>query len=237
MRAGPSPRENELLAALPAADYERLRPHLTLVPLPLGKALYEPGSPLRHVYFPVSGVVALLYTMEDGSTAQIAVVGRDGCVGVAILLGDGSTPSRAVVQVAGHAYRASAEVVLAQFRGNGTLSLLLRYVQALMTQMSQTAACNRHHTIEQQLCRWLLLTLDLIDSGEIRITQELIGSLLGVRRTGVTAAARRLMRAGVIEYRRGRIYVPDRGKLRAYACECYAVVRKEIDRLFPRERT
>ena len=232
MRAEPSPRENELLAALPAADYERLRPHLALVPLPLGKVLYEPGSPLRQVYFPVSGVVTLLYTMQDGSTAQIAVIGRDGFVGVAIVLGGGSTPSRAVVQVAGYAYRASAETVLAHFRGGGTVPLLLRYVQALMTQMSQTAACNRHHTVEQQLCRWLLLTLDLMDSDEILITQELLGSLLGVRRTGVTAAARRLIRAGVMEHRRGRIRIPDRGKLQAHACECYAAVRREIDRLF-----
>jgi CRP-like cAMP-binding protein len=227
-----SPAQNHLLAGLSGTDYDRLRPQMQLVPLQLGKALYEPGSPLRHLYFPVAGVVSLLYTMHDGSTAEIAIIGRDGCVGVAVLLGAVSTLSRPVVQIAGHAYQIETAVILDEFHRGGPLQrLILRYVQSLMTQVSQTAVCNRHHTVEQQLCRWLLLTLDRIASNEVRMTQELISNMLGVRRSGVTQAARTLQEAGLIEYRRGHITVLDRGKLEAHACECYAVVRKETDSL------
>jgi CRP-like cAMP-binding protein len=229
------PRENRLLAALPADEYERLLPDLTRVPLALGAALYESGSPLRHVYFPVSGLVSLLYTTEDGHTAEIAVVGNDGCVGVMLLLGGGTmTPSRGVVQIAGQAYRIDAERLRTEFhRGGRTQALLLRYVQALITQITQTAVCNRHHSIEQQLCRWLLLSLDRLPNSEVRVTQELISNMLGVRRSGITLAAKRLHELGLIEYRRGNITVPDRAKLQAHACECYAVVKKEMDRLMP----
>lgn len=227
-----SAKQNHLLAALPAEEYERMHPQMTLVELPLGEVLYESGSQLRHVYFPISGVVSLVYTMHDGDTAEIAVVGNDGVVGVAILLGGGTTPSRAVVQIAGYAYQITSDTILNEFRRAGPMQLLLlRYVQALMTQMSQTAVCNRHHTVERQLCRWLLLSLDRIASNEVSMTQELIGNMLGVRREGVTAAARRLQEAGLIEYRRGHITVPDRTKLEAHGCECYAVVKGEADRL------
>jgi CRP-like cAMP-binding protein len=227
-----SPKQNHLLAALPAVDYERMDSQLTLVQLPLGEVLYESGSQLRNVYFPVSGVVSLVYTMHDGDTAEIAVVGNDGFVGVAILLGGGTTPSRAVVQIAGYAYQIASDTILDEFRRAGSMQLLLlRYVQALMTQMTQTAVCNRHHTVEQQLCRWLLLSLDRIASNEVSMTQELISNMLGVRREGVTVAARRLQEAGLIEYRRGNITVPDRTKLEAHGCECYAVVKEETDRL------
>jgi CRP-like cAMP-binding protein len=230
-----APQDNRLLAALPAADYERLRPHLRLVPLPLGAALCESGSQLRHIYFPVSGLVSLLYTTEDGRTAEIAVVGNDGCVGVMILLGGGGqTPAREVVQIAGYAYRIDSDALLHEFhRGGPTQDLLLRYVQTLMTQISQTAVCNRHHSIEQQLCRWLLLSLDRLPTNEVRMTQHLISNMLGVRRSGIAVATKRLHDAGVIEYRRGNITVPDRAKLLARACECYAVVKKEVDRPGP----
>jgi len=231
-----SPKENYLLAALPAADFERLRGSMTPTALPLGAVLYESGSQMRDCYFPVSGLVSLLYTLEDGGTAEIAVVGNDGCVGVAILLGGGTTPSRAVVQIAGHAYRVKSEAVLAEFRSGGTTEhVLLRYIQSLMTQMSQTAVCNRHHTVEEQLCRWLLLSLDRVPSNKIDMTQELISNMLGVRRVGITEAARKLQAAGLIEYRRGQITVPDRAKLEAHACECYAVVKREMDRLQPQQ--
>ncbi len=226
------PKQNRLLAALPEEDYERLRPYLSLALLPLGKALYEPGAPLRHMYFPVAGVVSLLQITRQGGTAEIAVVGNDGCFGVEILLSSGTAPSRAVVQVAGYAYQASAEPVLAEFhRGAALQAMLLRYVQALMTQISQTAVCNRYHTVEQQLCRWLLLSLDRIDSNQIRMTQQLISTMLGVRRSGVTAAAGRLQESGLIDYRRGHITVPDRRKLEAHVCECYAVIQEETRRL------
>jgi CRP-like cAMP-binding protein len=233
-----SPKQNRLLAALSAADYERIRPQMSLVEMPLGEVLYESGSQLRHVYFPVSGIVSLLYIMENGASAEIAVIGNDGLVGVAILLGGDTTPSRAVVQVAAQAYQISSSAVLAEFhRGGGMQLLILRYIQALMTQMSQTAVCNRHHTVEQQLCRWLLLSLDRLASNEVAMTQELISNMLGVRRSGITEAARNLQQLGLIEYHRGHIRVVDRAKLQAHACECYAVVRKEADRLLDAQMT
>lgn len=229
-----SPLGNHLLAALPAADLARLSPQMEFVPLRLGEVLYESGSQLRHVYFPVSGVVSLLIVTEDGGTAEIAVVGNDGCVGIALLLGGETTLDRAVVQIDGHAYRLPAELVLHEFkRARAVQLLLLRYVQALMTQTAQTAVCNRHHTVEQQLCRWLLLTLDRVRSNDVVMTQELISNMLGVRRSGVTHAARNLQQAGLIAYERGRITVLDRAKLEAHACECYAVVKRETDRLLP----
>jgi len=227
-----SPRQNRLLAALPAEDYERLRPHMTPVELPLGEVVYESGSAQPHVYFPVSGIVSRLYIMENGDSAEIAVVGKDGMVGVSILLGGETTPNRAVVQVAAQAYQISSDVVLGEFRRAGPMHfLILRYVQALMTQMSQTAVCNRHHTVEQQLCRWLLLSLDRLGSNEVAMTQELISNMLGVRRAGITEAARNLQQAGLIEYHRGHIRVLDRARLEAHSCECYAVVKREADRL------
>jgi CRP-like cAMP-binding protein len=205
---------------------------MTFTPLPLGAVLYESSAPIRDVHFPVSGLVSLIYSLEDGGTAEIAVVGNDGCVGVAILLGGETTPSRAIVQIAGSAYRIASETVLAEFRrGGSTGHVLLRYIQSLMTQMAQTAVCNRHHTVEQQLCRWLLLSLDRVPSNRIDMTQDLISNMLGVRRAGITQAASRLQAAGLIEYRRGHITVPDRAKLEAHACECYAVVKRETDRL------
>jgi CRP-like cAMP-binding protein len=229
-----SPLGNHLLAALPAADLARLSPKMEFAALALGETLYESGSHLRHVYFPVSGVVSLLIVTEDGGSAEIAVIGNDGCVGIALLLGGETTLDRAVVQIAGHAYRLPAEVVLGEFkRGAAAQLLLLRYIQALMTQTAQTAVCNRHHTVEQQLCRWLLLTLDRVPSAHVVMTQELISNMLGVRRSGVTQAARNLQHAGLIEYERGHIRVLDRVKLEAHACECYAVVKRETNRLLP----
>lgn len=223
---------NHLLAALPAADFSRMSGQLERVPLKLGDALYESGSQLSHVYFPVSGIVSLIHTLADGGAAEIAVVGRDGCVGIAILLGARTTQSRAVVQVGGFGYRMKAQTALDEFQRCGAIQLLLlRYIQALMTQMMQTAVCNRHHPIEQQLCRWLLLSLDLVDSLEVHMTQELISNMLGVRRSGITQAASKLQRAGLIGYRRGRITVFDRAKLEVHACECYRVVKNEMDRL------
>ncbi|HEX6293351.1 MAG TPA: Crp/Fnr family transcriptional regulator [Herpetosiphonaceae bacterium] len=194
--------------------------------------MYEPGTKMDDVYFPISGVVSLLYVLEDGRTTELAVVGNDGCVGIALLLGGQTTPSEALVQIAGYAYRVRSSVVLAEFRKGGRLSrVLLRYIQALITQMVQTAVCNRHHTLEQQLCRWLLLSLDRVPSDTVSMTQELISNMLGVRRSGVTEAARKLQAAGVIDYSRGQIKVPDRARLEARACECYSVFRKEADRL------
>jgi len=230
-----SPRDNLLLAALPAADYERLLPHLELVPLPLARALYEAGDAQGYVFFPTTSIVSLLYVMENGSSAEIAVVGNDGVVGIALFMGGETTPSRAVVQSAGFAYRLTANVLKTEFGAGGQLQhLLLRYTQALITQMAQTAVCNRHHAVEQQLCRWLLLSLDRLPSNELSMTQELIANMLGVRREGVTEAAGKLQEAGLIEYSRGKITVLDRRKLESQVCECYAVVKREYDRLLPR---
>jgi CRP-like cAMP-binding protein len=228
------PRQNHLLAALPASDYARIVPHLELVPMPLGKVLYESGSELRHVYFPTSSIVSLLYVMEDGASAEIAVVGNDGVIGVALFMGGETTPNRAVVQSAGHAYRLQGKLLKEEFKRFGELHhLLLRYTQALLTQMAQTAVCNRHHTLDQQFCRWLLMSLDRLPSNELVMTQELIANMLGVRREGVTEAAGNVQKAGLINYSRGKITVIDRPGLEARVCECYAVVRKEFARLLP----
>jgi len=227
-----SPKQNRLLAALPAKDYERLLPHLELSPLKLGAALYESGAEQAHVYFPTDSIVSLLYVMQDGSSAEIAVVGKEGMVGIALFMGGETTPSRAVVQSAGYAYRITGERLKKEFEAGGALQhLLLRFTQALITQMAQTAVCNRHHSVEQQLCRWLLLSIDRLPSNELTMTQGLIANMLGVRREGVTEAAGKLQEAGLIRYSRGKISVLDRSKLEARVCECYAVVRRETDRL------
>jgi CRP-like cAMP-binding protein len=229
-----SPRQNRLLAALPAADYERLVPDLELVPLPLGWAVYEAGGKLGYVYFPTNSIISLLYVMKDGASAEIAVTGNDGLVGIALFMGGETTPSRAVVQSAGYGYRLRAAVLKKEFDQGGRLQYLaLRYTQALITQMAQTAVCNRHHSVEQQLCRWLLLSLDRLSSNELSMTQELIANMLGVRREGVTEAAGNLQKSGLIHYSRGHITVLDRSKLEKRVCECYAVVKKEFDRLLP----
>lgn len=227
-----NPKQNRLLAALPSADYSRLLPDLELIPMPLGWAVYEAGGTLGYVYFPTTSIVSLLYVMEDGASAEIAVTGFDGLVGIALFMGGESTPSRAVVQSAGFGYRLRAPVLKREFNLGGELHhLALRYTQALITQMAQTAVCNRHHTLEQQLCRWLLLSLDRLSSSELNMTQELIANMLGVRREGVTEAAGVLQRAGLIQYSRGHISVLDRPKLEQRVCECYAVVKREMDRL------
>ena len=227
-----NPEQNQLLAALPAGDLKRLLPHLEAVKLPLGLVIFESGSKSRHLYFPASGIVSLLYTMENGASTEIAVIGNEGVVGIALFMGGESTPSRAVVQSAGQGYRMKAAVVKAEFERGGPLQqLLLRYTQALIAQMTQTAVCNRHHAVDQQLCRWLLLSLDRLPSNELNMTQELIANMLGVRREGVTEAAGRLQDAGLIRYTRGRITVLDRPKLEKRVCECYAVVKKETQRL------
>jgi CRP-like cAMP-binding protein len=227
-----SPGQNHLLAALPAAEFERLSPHLELVPLPLGDMLYEPGGQLRYAYFPTTAIVSLHYVMESGASAESAGVGNEGMVGIALFMGGNTTPSSAVVQTAGHAYRIEGRLLKQEFDRAGLMQrLLLRYTQALMTQMTQTAACTRHHSVEQQLCRWLLLTLDRAPTRELVITQELIASMLGVRREGITQAAGNLQAAGIIRYRRGHIAVLDRAGLEKHTCECYAVVKKEMDRL------
>ena len=229
-----NPRQNHLLSALPASDYARLEPHLELIPMRLGDVLYEPGVQLRYVYFPTSSIVSLLYVMEDGASAEIAVVGNEGMVGVALFMGGETTPSRAVVQSAGHAYRLKGQTLKEEFRrAAGLQHLLLRYTQALLTQMAQTAVCNRHHSVDQQLCRWLLLSLDRLPTNKLTMTQELIANMLGVRREGVTEAAGKLQAAGLINYSRGHITVLDRPRLEAQACECYQVVKKEFDRLLP----
>ena len=230
------PRKNELLAALPDAAWQRWLPQLEFVDLPLGKVLYESGMKMAHVYFPTTAIVSLLYVMEDGASAEIAVVGREGLVGISLFMGGSSTPSRAVVQSAGKAYRLQASLMMQEFnRAGPVLHLLLRYTQALITQMTQTAVCNRHHSLDQQLCRWLLLSLDRLDGNELRMTQELIANMLGVRREGVTAAAGSLQEAGLISYRRGHITVLNRSALERRTCECYAVVKNEYERLLPRE--
>lgn len=234
MPASHKPKQNHLLAALPAAEYERLLPHLEPVALPRGLVVFESGSKLRHLYFPAGGIVSLLYAMENGASTEIAVIGNEGVVGIALFMGGESTPSRAVVKSAGHGYRLKAAVLKTEFELGGPLQrLLLRYTQALIAQMTQTAVCNRHHSVDQQLCRWLLLSLDRIPSNELAMTQELIASMLGVRREGVTEAAGKLQEAGLIRYRRGHITVLDRPKLEAQVCECYAVVKREMDRLLP----
>ncbi len=232
-KSGPeNPRQNHLLAALPAADYERLLPNLQLVTMSLGMVVYESGGTLGYVYFPTNSIVSLLYVMQDGASAEIAVTGYEGLVGIALFMGGETTPSRAVVQSAGSAYRLKAAFLKKEFDIGGALQhLALRYTQALITQMAQTAVCNRHHSVEQQLCRWLLLSLDRLPTNELIMTQELIANMLGVRREGVTEAAGRLQKAGLIEYSRGRIVVLDRRKLELRVCECYAVVKKEYDRL------
>jgi len=224
--------QNLLLAALPAADFERLAGHLERIPMRVGDMLYEPGEQLQHAYFPVTCIISLHYVMATGASAAVAGVGNEGMVGISLFMGGNTTPSSAVVQTAGVAYRLERRVLKQEFDRPGALhQLLLRYTQALMTQMTQTAVCNRHHTVEQQLCRWLLVTLDRIPSGQIVMTQELVASMLGVRREGVTDAAGRLQEAGVIRYRRGHITVLQRAGLETRACECYEVVRKEFARL------
>lgn len=231
------PRQNHLLAALPTPDFERLQRALKLVTLPLGQVLYESGSRLRQVFFPTTSIVSLLYMMADGASAEIAVVGNEGIIGVSLFMGGETTPSRAVVQSAGYAYQLTGKLLKAEFTRAGAMQhLLLRYTQALLTQMAQTAVCNRHHSLDQQLCRWLLLSLDRLSSNELIMTQELIANMLGVRREGVTQAAGELHRAGLIKYSRGRITVLDRAGLENRTCECYAVVKKECDRLLPAAR-
>ena len=229
------PQQNRLLAALSPDERERICPHLRLVPMPLGEVLYESGDVLRYVYFPTDSIVSLLYVLADGASAEISVVGNEGLIGIALFMGGETTPSRAIVQSAGHAYRLIGQLLKDEFHRNGELQLLLlRYTQALITQMAQTAVCNRHHSVDQQLCRWLLLSLDRLSSTQLTMTQELIANMLGVRREGVTEAAGKLQKLGVIEYTRGQITVLDRPRLEELCCECYAVVRKESDRLLPR---
>jgi CRP-like cAMP-binding protein len=229
-----SPTQNHLLGALDESEREHLFSQLELVPMQLGDVIYESGSALEHVYFPTDCIISLLYVMEDGASAEIAIVGCEGMVGVALFMGGESTPSRAVVQSAGHAYRLSGKLVKEEFVRAGAMQyLLLRYTQALLTQMAQTAVCNRHHSVDQQLCRWLLLSLDRLASNDLTMTQELIANMLGVRREGVTEAAGKLQAAGLIRYSRGHITVLDRPRLEARVCECYAVVKKEFDRLLP----
>ncbi len=228
------PRRNHLLAALPEAEWQRWQSMLEAVELPLGFVLYESGATLTHVYFPTSAIISLLYVMENGSSAEIAVVGNEGIVGISLFMGGESTPSRAVVQSAGRGFRLDAQTMKDEFnRAGPVLHLLLRYTQALITQMAQTAVCNRHHSLDQQLCRWLLLSLDRLEGSELVMTQELIASMLGVRREGVTEAALQLQAAGLIRYSRGRISVLDRPGMERRSCECYAVVKKEYDRLLP----
>lgn len=233
-----SPEQNHLLAALPPSDLARIAPCLEHVRMPLGDALYEAGGPLEHVYFPTTSIVSLLYVMEDGSSAEIAVVGNEGILGISLFMGGETTPSRAVVQSEGDAYRLKAQLLKQEFnRAGPMMQLLLRYTQALITQMAQTAVCNRHHSVDQQLCRWLLLSLDRLSGNDLAMTQELIANMLGVRREGVTEAAGKLRDAGIIEYSRGHIKVLDRRELERRVCECYAVVKREFDRLFSERPT
>jgi CRP-like cAMP-binding protein len=234
MRSPHPSNKNHLLAALPADDYARLLPDLELTPMSLGWPVYESGGPLGYVYFPTTSIVSLLYVMESGASAEIAISGNEGLVGISLFMGGESTPSRAVVQSAGHGYRLKASVLKKEFALGGTLQYLaLRYTQALITQMAQTAVCNRHHSLDQQLCRWLLLSLDRMETNDLVMTQELIANMLGVRREGVTEAAGRLQEAGLIQYSRGHIKVLNRAKLEKRVCECYAVVKREYDRLLP----
>jgi CRP-like cAMP-binding protein len=226
--------QNHLLDALPARDYERIESSLELVDLKLGDVLYESGEKPRYVYFPTTSIISLLYVMEDGASAEIAIVGNEGILGVSLFMGGDTTPSRAIVQSGGQCYRLKSQMLKKEFgRFGPMMRLLLRYTQALITQMSQTAVCNRHHSVDQQLCRWLLLSLDRLQSNDLSMTQELIANMLGVRREGVTEAAGKLQKAGLIEYRRGRISVRDRPGLENRVCECYRVVKTEFDRLLP----
>ena len=232
MSPSDSPIQNHLLAALPVAEFGRLAAHLELAAMKLGDIVYEPGEQLHYAYFPTTAIVSLHYVTESGASAEIAGVGNEGVVGISLFMGGESTPSSAVVQTAGHAYRLERRVLKQEFdRAGPLLRLLLRYTQALITQMTQTAVCNRHHSVQQQLCRWLLVTLDRIPSGQLVMTQELVASMLGVRREGVTESAGKLQEAGVIRYRRGHIAVLERRGLENRACECYAVVKREYDRL------
>jgi len=229
-----SPKQNHLLDALPAEDYARLLPDLELVPMPLGWVVYESGVHMDYVYFPTTSIVSLLYVTENGASAEIAITGNEGLIGISLFMGGESTPSRAVVQSEGDAYRLKEIVLKKEFALGGHLQhLALRYTQALITQMSQTAVCNRHHSVDQQLCRWLLLSMDRLAGNELKMTQDLISNMLGVRREGVTEAAGHLQTAGLIRYRRGKITVLDRPGLEQRVCECYAVVKKEFDRLLP----
>lgn len=228
------PQQNHILDALPQPERDRLFPHLKLVSLPLGKVLYESGDALPYIYFPTDSIVSLLYVLKDGASAEIAVVGNDGAIGLSLFMGGETTTNRAIVQSAGSAYRLTRARLKEEFQRHGEmLHILLRYTQALITQMAQTAVCNRHHTVDQQLCRWLLLSLDRLHKAELTMTQELIANMLGVRREGVTEAAGKLQKLGVIAYQRGRIRILDRPRLEQLSCECYAVVKKETDRLLP----
>jgi CRP-like cAMP-binding protein len=234
MGLAPDPRLNWLLSALADAEWERVSPHLQPIAMNLGDVLYDPGGKPSHVYFPTTAIASLLYVMEDGASAEIAVVGNEGLVGISLFMGGQSTSSQAVVQAAGDGFRLPASVLMEEFnRGGPVLHLLLRYTQALITQMAQTAVCNRHHTLDQQLCRWLLLTLDRLHSSELVMTQELLSNILGVRRASISDTAGQLQKDGLIRYERGRIRVRDRPALEQRACECYAVVKKEYDRLLP----
>jgi CRP-like cAMP-binding protein len=234
MAGTPDPQQNQILDALPHTERERLFPHLKLVALPLGKALYESGDMLRHIYFPTDAIISLLYVLKDGASAEIAVVGNDGAISLALFMGGETTTNRAIVQSAGSAYQMTGARLKEEFERHGELlHILLRYTQALITQMAQTAVCNRHHSVDQQLCRWLLLSLDRLSSDKLTMTQELIANMLGVRREGVTEAAGKLQKLGVIKYRRGEIAVLDRPRLEQLCCECYGVVKTETDRLLP----
>lgn len=234
METKPIKEQNYLFHSIPSIEWERLLPHIELIELPLGKVLYEPGTKMSHVYFPSTAIVSLLYALENGSSAEIAIVGNEGVVGISIFMGGESTSSRAVVQSAGLGYRVKSSLILEEFNRSGpVMHLFLRYTQALITQMSQTAVCNRHHTLDQQFCRWLLLSLDRLPSNELVMTQELIANMLGVRREGVTEAALKVQKAGLIKYARGRITILDRTGLEKRTCECYQVVKTEYDRLLP----
>lgn len=234
MSSNHKPHQNHLLAALPAAEFDRLSPHLELVQMLLGEMVYDPGEQLQHVYFPTTAIVSLHYVTESGASAESAGVGNEGMVGISLITGGNTTPSSAVVHTMGHAYRLDRHILKQEFnRASSLQSLLLRYTQALITQMMQTAACTRHHSVEQQLCRWLLLTLDRTPSNALVMTQELIARMLGVRREGITESAGELQRAGLIQYRRGHITVIERSGLEKRVCECYAVVKKEFERLLP----
>lgn len=242
MSAMQSPNRNQLLATLPAVEFERIAPHLELVAMPLEEVLYESGDSLQHVYFPTTAIVSKCYLMENGASSEIVGVGNEGVIGTSLFMGGITQPSRAIVYTGGYGYRIKARVLMEEFdraggrRAGSMQQILLRYTQALMTQISQTAVCNRHHTLEQRLCRWLLQTLDRSDSNELNMTQELIASLLGVRREGVTEAAGHLQQEGYIRYRRGRITVLDRVGLEGYACECYSVVKSAFEQAFPQQK-